>query len=72
MVSCFNLRRLQAKSKAQKDVLDPFLYADDMAENAKTERKMLGAMDRVAQQVCANNGLTISTNKTEAEVVCQP
>ena len=37
----FNLRRLQAKSKVQTEVLDEFLFADDMAkcsnrrENAK-------------------------------------
>ena len=30
-----NLRRLQAKSKVQRDVVDKLLYADDLAENAK-------------------------------------
>ena len=34
-----NLRRLQAKSKVQKDVVDKLLYADDLAGNAKTEEK---------------------------------
>ena len=34
-----NLRRLQAKSKAQTDVVDKLLYADDPAENAKSEEK---------------------------------
>ena len=29
-----NLRRLQAKSKVQTDVVDKLLYADDLAENA--------------------------------------
>ena len=30
----FNLRRLQAKSKVQTEVLDEFLFADDMAKGA--------------------------------------
>ena len=37
----FNLRRLQAKSKVQTEVLDEFLFADDMAKCAPTEEKML-------------------------------
>ena len=65
----FNPRRLQAKFKVQTDVLDELLYADDMAKNAKTEKKMQEAMDRVSQ-ACDNYDLTISTNKTE--VVNQP
>ena len=36
----FNLRRLQAKSKVQTEVLDEFLFADDMAKGASTEEKM--------------------------------
>ena len=36
----FNLRRLQAKSKVQTDVLDELLYAHGMKKNASTERKM--------------------------------
>ena len=39
-----NLRRLQAKSKVQTDVVDKLLYADDLAENAKSEEKMQGAV----------------------------
>ena len=35
----FNLRRLQAKSKVQLEVLDEFLFADDMAKGAPTEEK---------------------------------
>ena len=35
----FNLRRLQAKSKVQTEVLDEFLFADDMAKGAPTEEK---------------------------------
>ena len=37
-----NLRRLQAKSKVQTDVVDMLLYADDLAENAKSEEKCKG------------------------------
>ena len=36
----FNLRRLQAKSKVQTEVLDEFLFADDMAKGTPTEEKM--------------------------------
>ena len=36
----FNLRRLQAKSKVQTEVLDQFLFADDMAKGAPTEEKI--------------------------------
>ena len=37
-----NLRRLQAKSKVQTDVVDKLLYADDLAENVKSEEKCKG------------------------------
>ena len=33
----FNLRRLQAKSRVQTEVLDEFLFADDMAKGTPTE-----------------------------------
>ena len=36
----FNLRRLQAKSKVRIEVLDEFLFADDLAKGAPTEEKM--------------------------------
>ena len=35
----FNLRRLQAKTKAQAGVLDELLYSDYMANNASSEAK---------------------------------
>ena len=53
----------------QTDVVDKLLYADDLAENAKSEEKMQGAVDRISK-ACDNFPLTISTKKTE--VVHQP
>ena len=44
----FNLRRLQAKSKVQTEVLDEFLFADDMAKGAPTEEKMQKGVDQVS------------------------
>ena len=41
----FNLRRLQAKSKVQAEVLDKFLFADNMAKGAPTEEKMYKCVD---------------------------
>ena len=46
------------------DVVDKLLYADDLAENAKSEEKMQGAVDRMSK-ACDNFQLTISTKKTE-------
>ena len=51
----FNLSRLQAKSKVQTEVLDEFLFADDMAKSAPTEEKM---------QKGDSYDLTISIKKT--------
>ena len=65
----FNLRRLQAKSKMQTEVLDEFLFADDMAKGAPTEEKMQKGMDQVSDS-CDSYDLTISIKKTEA--VYQP
>ena len=44
----FNLQ-MQANSKAQADVLDEILYADDMTKNNKAEKNMQEAMDRVSR-----------------------
>ena len=65
----FNLRMLQAKSKVQKEVLDKFLFADDMAKGAPTEEKMQNGVDQVSDS-CDSYDLTIRIKKTE--VVYQP
>ena len=65
----FNLRRLQAKSKVQTEVLDEFLFADDVAKGAPTEEKMQKGVDQVSDS-CDSYDLTISIKKTE--VVYQP
>ena len=53
----------------QTEVLDEFLYADDMAKGAPTEEKMQKGVDQVSDS-CDNYDLTISIKKTE--VVYQP
>ena len=58
----FNLRRLQAKTKAHTNVLDGFLYADDLDKNASSEAKIQTAMDQISQS-CDNYDLTISTKR---------
>ena len=65
----FNLRRLQAKSKVQTEVLDKFLFADDIAKGAPTEEKMQKGVDQVSDS-CDSYDLAISIKKTE--VVYQP
>ena len=67
----FNLRRLQAKSKVQKEVLDEFHFAVDMAKGAPTEEKMQKKCGS-SRDSCDSNcyDLTISIKKTE--VVYQP
>ena len=65
----FNLRRLQAKSKVQTEVLDEFLFADDMAKGAPTEEKMQKGVGQVSDS-CDNYDLTISIKKTP--IVYQP
>ena len=65
----FNLRRLQAKSKVQTEVLDEFLFADDMAKGSPTEEKMQKGVDQVSDS-CDSYDLTINIKKIE--VVYQP
>ena len=65
----FNLRRLQAKFKVQREVLDEFLFADDMAKGAPTEEEMQKGVDQ-ASDSCDSYDFTISIKKTE--VVYQP
>ena len=60
----FNLRRLQAKSKVQTEVLDEFLFADDMAKGTPTEEKMQKGVAQVSDS-CDSYDLTISIKKTE-------
>ena len=57
-----SLRRLQAKTKVQTDVLDELLYADDMDKTVNLEAKMQRAMGQVSQS-CNNYDLTISTKR---------
>ena len=65
----FNLRRLQAKSKVQTEVLDKFLFADDMAKGAPTEEKMQKDVEQVSYS-CDSYDIAISIKKTG--VVYQP
>ena len=54
----------------QTEVLDEFLFADDMAKGAPTEEKMQKGMDQVSDS-CDSYNLTISIKKTEV-VLYQP
>ena len=63
----FNLRKLQAK--VQTEVLDEFLFADDIVKGAPTEEKMQKGVDQVSDSF-DNYDLSISIKKTEA--VYQP
>ena len=65
----YKLRRLQAKSKVQTEVLDEFLFADDMAKVLQQKRKCKKGVDQVSDS-CDSYDLTISIRKTE--VVYQP
>ena len=65
----FNLSRFQAKSKVQTEVLDEFLFVDNMAKGAPTAEKMQKDVDQVSDS-CGRHDLTISIKKTE--VVYQP
>ena len=67
----FNLRRLQAKSKVQTEVLDKFLFADDMAKGAPIEEIMQKGVDQVSDS-CDSYDLTISIKKTEVVYLPAP
>ena len=54
----FNLRRLKAKSKVQTEVLDEFLFTDDMAKEGTQT-----GVDQVSDS-CHSHDLTISIKKT--------
>ena len=69
MENFFNLRRLQAKSKVQTEVLDAFIFANDITKCAPTEEKMQNGVDQVSDS-CDSYDLRISTKKTE--VVYRP
>ena len=62
----FNLwrRRLQPKSKVQTEMLDEFLFADDMAKGAPTEEKMQKGVDQVSDS-WDNYDFTINIKKAE-------
>ena len=62
----FNPRRLQAKSKVQTEVLDEFLFDDDMAKLAPTKEKMQNGVDQISDS-CDSYDLTISIKKTEVK-----
>ena len=62
--SVFNLKRLQAKTKVNMDVVNEFLFADDCAVNATTKANLQNSVDKFSR-ACDNFDLTISRKKTE-------
>ena len=64
-----NLRKLQYKFKVQTEVLDEFLFTDDMAKDSPTEEKMQKGVDQVSDS-CNSYEITISIKKTK--IVYQP
>ena len=61
--------RQMCKYKVQTEVLDDFLFADNMAKGAPTEEKMQKGVDQISD-LCDRYDLTISIKKNE--VVYQP
>ena len=53
MGSFFNIRRLQDKSKVRTEVLDEFIFADDIAKGDPTEKKMQKSVDQDLTRVIA-------------------
>ena len=60
---------MQANSKVQTEVLDEFLFPDDMAKGAPTEEEMQKGVDQVSDS-CDSYDHTINIKKTK--VVYQP
>ena len=58
----FSIRRLQAKSKLQTEMLDAFLFADDMAKGVPTKEKMQTCVDQVSDS-CDSYDLTFSIKR---------
>ena len=67
----FNLRTLQARTKAKEERVRDFLFADDCALNACSEVEMQRNMDTFSS-ACDAFGLTISTKKTGGGGMLQP
>ena len=67
----FNLRRLQAKSTVQTEVLDEFLFADDMAKGASTEEKTQPDLDNINEKITILNQILIISMHT-ASLVKRP
>ena len=62
----FNLRRLQAKSMVQTEVLDEFLFTENMAKGAPTEEKLQKGVDQVS------DSCDTSQSASKRQVVYQP
>ena len=71
----FHLRRLQAKYNMQTELLDEFLFADDMTKGAPTDEKMQKDVDQIFG-LSDSNDLTFSRKKKKkkkkTDVVFQP
>ncbi|CAI9610076.1 unnamed protein product [Staurois parvus] len=61
----FNLRRLQAVTKIKETVLRDFLFADDCALNAGSEKEMQASVDKFT-------AACLLTNIKKTEVMLQP
>ena len=67
MGKLFKLKRLQAKSKVQTEVLDESFFADDMAKCAPTGDKMQKYVDQVSD-LCDSYDFTISIKKDRGSI----
>jgi len=64
----FNLLRLKAITKVKETVIRDFLFADDCALNASTDKKMQNETDRFSS-ACENFDLTISSQKPKSSTI---